>query len=55
MEGLLLEELAKEQMCDRLDRAARARLARSVRRGRARRWPSARILAGSLAFWRLAS
>ena len=51
MEGLLLEGLAREQVSDRLDRAARARLAHSVRRGRARHRPRARILAGALAFW----
>lgn len=59
MEGLLLEALAREQVCDRLDRAAAARLARlarSARRRRARRsLPPARILAGALAFWRLDS
>lgn len=51
MEGLLLEAIAKEQVCDRLERAAIARLARSIRRRRTRHRPGGRILAGAFAFW----
>ncbi|MDQ3963455.1 MAG: hypothetical protein M3277_06025 [Actinomycetota bacterium] len=55
MEGLLLETLAQEQVRDRARRAAAARLARSVRRRRARSHPRARSVAGLLAFWHPAS